>query len=80
MLVLNRRIGETIVLQDQWSTGGPIVVTICDVRGEHVQVGLDAPANVHIRRMELPPRPAAETAIDIAEQGGLPCTDAATRS
>lgn len=50
MLVLNRKIGERIVI------GGDIVVTVVKVQGKQVRIGIEAPLSVSIRRMELLPQ------------------------
>lgn len=48
MLVLTRKIGETIII------GGNITVTILDGgRGEGVRIGIDAPRDVSIHRSEV---------------------------
>ncbi|HVJ80125.1 MAG TPA: carbon storage regulator [Planctomycetia bacterium] len=47
MLVLSRRIGESIVI------GDGVRVTIVSVRGNKVRVGIDAPVDVDIQRQEL---------------------------
>ena len=47
MLVLSRRIGESIVID------GGITVTVLKVKGNVVQLGFDAPKEVPIRRSEL---------------------------
>lgn len=47
MLVLSRRNGESVVL------GGGITVTVLRVKGNVVQLGIDAPKEVAIRRSEL---------------------------
>ena len=47
MLVLSRRIGESIVIN------GGITVTVIKVKGQAVQLGIDAPAEISIRRSEL---------------------------
>jgi len=49
MLVLNRKIGERIVI------GGDIVVTVVRVQGKQVRIGIEAPLSVSIRRKELLP-------------------------
>jgi carbon storage regulator len=48
MLVLTRRIGETIVL------GTKIELTVAAVQGGKVKLAISAPAVVRIRRSELP--------------------------
>jgi carbon storage regulator len=50
MLVLSRREGETLVI------GGHVVITIKQVRGSRVQVGIEAPDDVRVWRGELEPR------------------------
>ena len=56
MLVLTRRIGETLRIADA------ILVTIVDVKGNQVRLGIDAPAAVTVLREELvqsDPKPLA---------------------
>jgi len=47
MLVLNRKVGERIIIADS------IVVTVLEVRGNRVRLGLVAPQGVDIRREEV---------------------------
>jgi len=47
MLVLTRRAGESIVI------GDGIVVTIIEVRGDGVRVGIDAPRSLEVHRAEV---------------------------
>jgi len=47
MLVLSRKAEESIVIADQ------IKVVILGVRGNTVRIGVDAPDEISIRRMEL---------------------------
>lgn len=47
VLVLGRRVGESIVI------AGDITVTVLEVRGEMVRVGIDAPRSVAVQRAEL---------------------------
>lgn len=47
MLVLSRRLGESIVIGDD------VVVTVLEVRGDVVRVGVEAPRSVQVRRQEL---------------------------
>ena len=47
-LMLSRRIGETIVLDEK------ITITITEVDGNHVRLSIQAPREVNIRRGELP--------------------------
>jgi carbon storage regulator len=48
MLVLSRKSGETIVIGDD------IRVTVLEIRGNSVKLGLAAPREVPLRRAELP--------------------------
>lgn len=47
MLVLGRKIGEAIVIADN------ITVTVLDIHGGRVKLGISAPDAVSIRRAEL---------------------------
>ncbi len=47
MLVLSRRAGESVVL------GEDITVTVLEVRGDVVRVGIDAPRSLKVHRAEL---------------------------
>lgn len=47
MLVLSRKRDERIVIGDN------IVVTIVDVRGDKVRIGIEAPAEVPVHRKEV---------------------------
>lgn len=47
MLILSRKCGESIVI------GKGITVTVFKVKGNAVQLGIDAPKEVPIRRSEL---------------------------
>ncbi len=55
MLVLTRKEGEKIQI------GENIYLTITGIRADKVRIGIEAPAEVSIRRTELPPQtPPAE--------------------
>lgn len=47
MLVLTRRVSESIVI------GQDIVVTVLDVRGDQVRIGVTAPRDVDVHRQEV---------------------------
>lgn len=55
MLVLSRKVGERIYI------GSGIEIAIVDVRGSKVRIGVEAPADIRIRRAE----PAGEAALAI---------------
>ncbi len=47
MLVLTRRPGESIVVGDD------IVITVIEIKGGQVRIGIDAPRNVDVYREEI---------------------------
>lgn len=52
MLVLTRKLGERIVL------GDGIVVTVTELTGQRVKIGIEAPHDVRVLRGELADGPA----------------------
>ena len=53
MLVLTRKRDETILIGDN------IRVTVTDIRGDKVRIGIEAPENINIVREELAERELA---------------------
>lgn len=47
MLILTRRIGETVMV------GNEITVTIVAVKGSQIRIGINAPKNVAVHRKEI---------------------------
>jgi carbon storage regulator len=47
VLILTRRAGESVVIGDD------IVITIVEVRGDSVRLGIDAPRSVDVHREEV---------------------------
>jgi carbon storage regulator len=47
MLVLSRRVGESVVIGDD------VTVTILEVRSDVIRVGIEAPRSVAVHRAEL---------------------------
>ena len=47
MLILTRRVGETVVI------GEDIVVTVLGVKGNQVRIGVKAPRNIAVHREEI---------------------------
>ena len=47
MLVLSRRVGDCVVIGDD------VVVTVLEIRGDVVRVGIDAPRHVQVHRQEI---------------------------
>ncbi|MCU4185047.1 carbon storage regulator CsrA [Acidiferrimicrobium sp. IK] len=65
MLVLTRSANQSIVI------GHDIVLTVLEVRGDQVRIGIDAPREIQVHRMEVfqalqeANRQAAESAGDL---------------
>ncbi|WP_299261447.1 carbon storage regulator CsrA [uncultured Kushneria sp.] len=47
MLILTRRVGETLMVGDE------ITVTVLGVKGNQVRLGVNAPRNVSVHREEI---------------------------
>jgi carbon storage regulator len=47
MLILARRIGESIMIGDQ------VELTVVDIKGDQVKLGIDAPSQVKVYRREV---------------------------
>ena len=47
MLVLSRRVGESVVVGDD------VTITVLEVRGDVIRLGIDAPRSVAVHRAEL---------------------------
>ena len=60
MLVLSRKRDERIVIGDN------IVITIVDVRGDKVRVGIEAPPEIPVHRQEI---------LDALKRAAPPATD-----
>lgn len=54
MLVLTRRVGETVVI------GSSVTVTVLGVKGSQVRIGVEAPRNVAVDREEVHERKRQE--------------------
>ena len=48
MLVLSRKRNERIAIN-----GGEVTITIVDIRGDKVRLGIEAPQNVPVHRQEV---------------------------
>lgn len=47
MLVLSRKLNESIIIDDQ------IKITIVEIRGDKIRLGIEAPKNVSVHRREV---------------------------
>ena len=47
MLILTRRVGETIVIGDD------VIVTVLGIKGNQVRIGINAPKTVSVHREEI---------------------------
>ena len=55
MLVISRYARESIVIIDML-TGARTLITVTDVRGDNVRIGIEAPQHIHIWRSEIEPQ------------------------
>ena len=63
MLVLGRKVGQTIAID-----GGRIAVTVLSIEEGRVQLGVDAPEEVAIHRLEVQRRINKEKACESAKR------------
>jgi len=60
MLVLSRKQGESIII------GSDIVVTVLDIRPDHIRLGIDAPRSISVHREEIYIEVTRENAAEVA--------------
>ena len=72
MLYLTRKIGESIIINDD------IELTVVDVRGKSIKLGLTFPSDVSVYRREIYERIQAEKAAAAAAGGNLDAPPANT--
>ncbi|MCO5762816.1 MAG: carbon storage regulator CsrA [Chromatiaceae bacterium] len=70
MLILTRRVGETLMIGDD------VTVTVLGVKGNQVRIGVNAPRDVAVHREEIYERIKREQAgqanmVDRDEEGDL---------
>jgi carbon storage regulator len=70
MLVLTRRVNETIVIE------GGIRVTVVAIKGDKVRLGIEAPESVRVDREEVHDRRAEMTDEPIVRKATRPDSDA----
>ena len=58
MLILTRRVGETVVI------GNDVTVTVLGVKGNQVRLGVNAPREVTVHREEIYERIQSEKAVE----------------
>ena len=58
MLILTRRVGETLMIGDE------VNVTVLGVKGNQVRIGVNAPRDVSVHREEIYQRIQEEKGID----------------
>jgi carbon storage regulator len=61
MLILTRRVGETVMVGDD------VTVTVLGVKGNQVRIGINAPKNVAVHREEIYERIKREQQGDLAD-------------
>jgi carbon storage regulator len=63
MLILTRRVGETVMIGDD------VTITVLGVKGNQVRVGINAPKSVAVHREEIYERIKREQALSAPPAG-----------
>ena len=64
MLILTRRVGESVVI------GGDVTVTVLGVKGNQTRLGVNAPRDIAVHREEIYERIKREQDAVEADRGG----------
>lgn len=63
MLILTRRVGETLMVGDD------VTVTVLGVKGNQVRIGVNAPRDISVHREEIYQRIQRERAGQVTDHG-----------
>jgi carbon storage regulator len=66
MLILTRRVGETVMIGDD------VTITVLGVKGNQVRVGINAPKNVAVHREEIYERIKREQHPEVGDEKPKP--------